>query len=287
MRNTMIALANIKSSRIRANFLFGLGAHLGANGMLVLTMYYLVTQISIHDARELLGWVVPVAQGCCLLGAISLAAGLSARGSPAARRPRRGSCCWLIRKILPMGSGKPRHSVEPAAPVVRKPSAAELAETLVLLKAIDWKVFKELGIAYFRERGFRALDRPSRCSGVDFLLYTMEDYRPMAVRCLPWGTRQVDVKQVRDIHRSVLLAGATKGVVLTTGVFDEEARAFAAGNELVLLGGEEFAAELLALPSEASQKLLRDAAAAERIREEGKIEKKGRKAKQTRMRGGS
>lgn len=273
----MIAF-NFISRRIRSSFLFGLGSHLAVTGLLVLAMYYLVTEISTQEARELLGWVVPAAQGSCFLAALSLAIGLSTRESHESGEETPMSGGWMIRKILPFGKERQRPE-SPAQPVERTPSSAEVEETLCLLKAIDWKVFKDLGIAYFRELGFSALDQPNRAKGVDFLLYTQPDYSVVGVRCLPWGTEQVDLNRVRDFHRAVLLAGASKGVMLTTGVFDEDALAFGAGNSLELLSGADFAARLLSLPPDVSQKLLQKAARAERIRDEGKEETKDRQAK--------
>lgn len=257
----MITLSIFRNCRIRTNFLLGLGTHLGINGILVLLMYYLVTHLSAQQARELLGWAVPVAQGCCFFAAISFAVGLTRREAddPEGEFAHFG---WMIRKITPFGSssrGAPRA-------LKTTPPPAEVEMTLALLKRLDWNVFRDLGIAYFHELGFRVVDLPERSNGVDFFLYTQGDYRAIAVRCLPWGTEQVDVKQVRNWQRSMLLAGASEGVMLTTGGFDEEALEFGADNALELLGGEEFARRLLALPREASQRLIEEAESAESVR---------------------
>lgn len=272
----MIAIGNFKSSQIRSSFLRGLGSHLAVNGMFVLVIYYLVTHISSQHARELLGWVVPVAQGCCFFAAVSLAASLSAARARASSGQQARSRGWMIQKIMPIGNGE-GPAAKTSKPVERTPSPAELEATLTMLNAIDWKVFKDLGVGYFRELGFRVLDQPRRSKGVDLLVYKPTNYSAVvAVRCMPWGTREVDLKQVRDFHRAMLLAGAQRGVMLTTGLFAEEALEFGEANNLELLGGAGFAARLLSLPPEASEKLLREAAGAERIRDEGKEQKRSR-----------
>lgn len=259
----MIALANFKNNAIRPSFLFGLGAHLATNGLLILSLYYLVTQISRQQADELLGWVVPTAQGCCLFAAIALAAGLSAR-DPQPGTARSLSPGWLIRKIIPFGSGR-QPSKQLPAPAEREPSASEVENALSLLKTVDWKVFKDVGIAYFREVGFSALDQPKRSKGVDFLLYTSSDYRAVAVRCLPRGTEQVELQRIRDFHRTMLLAGAVHGIMLTTGVFDEDAVQFGIENGIETLGGPEFIRRILSLPPETSRRVLEEPSATESV----------------------
>lgn len=265
----MTAVENLKSTRIRPSFLFGLGAHLAGNGLLVFAIYYLVMEVSAQQARDLLDWVVPLAQGCCLFAAISLAAGLSARESQESGREQTSWRRWMIMKVMPFGHAA-QQVPGPVAVVDRAPSAAEVERALRMVKAVDWKVFKNLGIGYFRELGFRVLDQPNRARGVDFLLYTEADYNVAAVRCLPWGTDRVDLKAVREFHRAMMLAGASQGVVLTTGQFEEDATDFGEGNGLELLGGSDFVLKLLSLPPDTSDKLLSEADAAEKIREEGK-----------------
>lgn len=262
----MITLSLFRNCRIRTNFLLGLGAHLGINGILVLLMYYLVTHLSAQQARELLGWAVPVAQGCCFFAAISFTVGLTRRDSDGPEEEL-APFSWMIRKITPFGGSRP---VAAKTGRTNARRAAEVDTTLTSLKKLDWKVFRDLSIAYFTELGFRVVDLPERANGVDFLLYAEDDYRAVAVRCLPWGTEQVDLKQVRSWQRSMLLAGATEGVLLTTGAFDEEALGFGAGKSLELLGGEEFARRLLALPREHSQRLLAEAEHAQSVRRENR-----------------
>lgn len=260
----MTALGNFKISSVRANFLFGLGAHLAVNGFLLLAIYYLVVHISVQDARDFLVWLVPAAQGCCVLAAILLAGGLALRDSQELHGEAGTSRGWMIGKIVPIGTRRRSSTVVRKGDA--KPAAADVERALSLLKGLDWNVFKALGTAYFRELGFRVVDETERSSGVDFLLYTEDDYNPVAVRCLPWGTACVDLKQVRHVHRAMLLAGAGQGVMLTTGVFDEEALEFGEDKPLELLGGECFVTRLLSLPPEVWQRLLRDAAGAESVR---------------------
>lgn len=260
----MTALGNFKIVSVRSNFLFGLGAHLAVNGFLLLAIYYLVVQISVQDARELLIWLVPAAQGCCVLAAILLAGGLALRDASEPGGEAGSPRGWMIGKIMPFGARK--RSATAVRAVEAKPAAADVERALTVIKGLDWSVFKALGNAYFRELGFRVVDEPERSSGVDFLLYTEDDYSPVAVRCLPWGTERVDIKQVRHVHRAMLLAGASQGVMLTTGVFDEEALEFGEDKALELLGGESFVSRFLSLPPETWQRLLREAAGAESVR---------------------
>jgi hypothetical protein len=262
----MIAIPSLKHIPVRPVFLFGLGAQLGGNGLLVLGLYYLIMSLSAPQAEELLGWMVPVAQGCCLLAAVALAAGLTASLKDATEED---SSDATDRGARGLARGAESSAGNPFASGIRQPTEEEVKQTLALMSAIDWKIFKDLGSEYYRALGFSVVDQPSRGRWVDFLLYMPSDTVVVGVRCLPWGTKLVTLPQVKEIHRSILLAGANRGVVLTTGAFDEEALEYAKENDLDLNGGERFATRLLLLPEEVSRRLLQRAAGAERIRDEG------------------
>src|SRR5690606_11274682 len=129
----------LKHWRIRTNFLVGLGAHLGVNGLVLLALYYLVTSLSPAQAKDLLGWIIPAAQGCCFFAALSLAARLVRReneiiaGNIAAVH-------GLFRKLFPWGSVLPKVKRDDWRQR-RKVNNVELERTLSLLKNLDWKVF--------------------------------------------------------------------------------------------------------------------------------------------------
>src|SRR5690606_5009773 len=106
----------------------------------------------------------------------------------------------LFRKLFPWGSVLPKVKRDDWRQR-RKVNNVELERTLSLLKNLDWKGFRDLTLAYFSELGFRAVDQFDRSSGVDFLLYTQDDYTAIAVRCMPWGIESVDEKQIRNCHR--------------------------------------------------------------------------------------
>lgn len=255
--------ATLKTGGVRPNFLFGLGSHLGCTGILILTMYYLVVQISAQQANELLGWIIPLAQACCFFAAVALAFGLITRESEASGDEKRSLAGWLIRRILPYKNEAPADPLPITAE--RGPSSIEVDATLALVKSVDWKVFKNLAIGYYQHLGFRVLDQPARSKGLDFLLYLHSDYTVVGARCLPRGTDRVSVDQVQSFHRAILLAGARHGVMLTAGTYDEEAMQFAGEKSLELLGGDTFVRRLLMLPQETMQQLLDVARGAERV----------------------
>lgn len=243
------------SLRVRTNFLYGLGSHLACNGLMALAVYYMVVQMSASQARELLGWIVPIAQACCFFAALALAFGLAirdARSSGCTAQSVRG---WMIRRILPFGTAA-RKAFEPVATLSRKIPAADIEAAVALIKAIEWRAFKAMTVAYYHELGFRVLDQ-LRCSeSIDFLAYRHTDCTVIGVRCVPRGTARISLKIVRDFHFAIRLAGARRGVMVTTAAIDEAALDFCDRNDLELLDERGFASGVLSLPPEAARRLL-------------------------------
>jgi restriction system protein len=57
------------------------------------------------------------------------------------------------------------------------------------------------------------------------------------VQCKQWKARQVGVQTVRELYGVMAAQGAAGGYVVTSGVFTDEARRFAEGREVKLIGG--------------------------------------------------
>jgi restriction system protein len=116
---------------------------------------------------------------------------------------------------------------------------------------LSWQEFEALVGEAFLRKGYRVLENPGAGpdGGVDLRL--RKDGRKVFVQCKHWKKRDVGVKPVRELYGVMKAGGADEGIVVTYGDFTREARAFARGKPLELVGGEALA------------RLLRDARRAE------------------------
>jgi len=104
---------------------------------------------------------------------------------------------------------------------------------------LSWQAFEALVGEVFRRRGYRVLENPGEGAdgGVDLRL--RKNGRKVYVQCKHWKKRSVGVKVVRELYGVVTAKKADQGIVVTCGEFTPEARAFARGKPLLLIGGEK------------------------------------------------
>lgn len=104
---------------------------------------------------------------------------------------------------------------------------------------LDWKAFEELVAEAFRRRGYRVVENSAAGpdGGVDVRL--RKDGELVLVQCKQWRASSVGVKIVRELYGVMAGEGAAKGIVVSSGNFTSEAKAFAKGKPLELLEGPE------------------------------------------------
>ena len=104
---------------------------------------------------------------------------------------------------------------------------------------LSWQQFESLVGEVYRQRGYRVLENPGDGAdgGVDLRL--KKNGKKVYVQCKHWKKRSVGVKVVRELYGVVTAKKADQGIVVTYGEFTPEARAFARGKPLVLIGGEK------------------------------------------------
>lgn len=117
-----------------------------------------------------------------------------------------------------------------------------------VLRRMDWKRLELVAAAYYRSLGFRA--ETIRCGadgGIDIKLYRGELAEPVSiVQCKAWNRRPVGVKPVRELLGVMTHNRVQTGVFLTTASYTAEAVAFAHGNKIALVDGDEFLAKVTA-----------------------------------------
>ncbi len=143
--------------------------------------------------------------------------------------------------------------ITPVAPVVeisredpRFIDGYEVADTLdesVNLAAIDWQDFENLIREVFAEEfnsngGEVKITQASRDGGVDAIAFDPDPIRggKIVIQAKRY-TNVVGVSAVRDLYGTVMNEGATKGILVTTSNYGNDAYEFAKGKPLTLMNG--------------------------------------------------
>lgn len=144
-------------------------------------------------------------------------------------------------------------NVAPIAPLVRMSkedsrfiegyAVVDNIDEGVNLAAMDWQDFENL-IREIFEQEFNAtggevkITQASRDGGVDAVAFDPDPIRggKIVIQAKRY-TNVVGVSAVRDLYGTVLNEGATKGILVTTSNFGNDAYAFAQGKPLTLMNG--------------------------------------------------
>lgn len=104
------------------------------------------------------------------------------------------------------------------------------------LESMSWREFEELVGETFRQRGFHVEQRGGSGpdGGVDLALHLGSD--TYLVQCKQWKSRSVGVATVRELFGVMAAEGAVGGFVVASGAFTEEAKRFAEGRAIELVG---------------------------------------------------
>ncbi|UCV06849.1 restriction endonuclease [Dechloromonas denitrificans] len=104
------------------------------------------------------------------------------------------------------------------------------------LEAMSWNDFEALVGETFRLRGFQVEARGGSGpdGGVDLALRLGRD--TYLVQCKQWKSRNVGVATVRELFGVMAAEGAVGGFVVASGAFTEDARRFAEGRAIELVG---------------------------------------------------
>ncbi len=143
--------------------------------------------------------------------------------------------------------------VTPVAPVVRMSkedkrfvdghTVTENIDESVNLAAMDWQDFENLIREIFEEEfksngGEVKITQASRDGGVDAVAFDPDPIRggKIVIQAKRY-TNVVGVSAVRDLYGTVMNEGATKGILVTTSNYGNDAYEFAKGKPLTLMNG--------------------------------------------------
>lgn len=108
-----------------------------------------------------------------------------------------------------------------------------------VLNGMSWQEFEMLVGEAYRRQGFDVKETGGGGAdgGVDLVL--TKNGQTVLVQCKQWKTFKVGVKVVRELYGVMAAQKAKGGVVVTSGVFTQEAKDFAEGKNINLVDGEK------------------------------------------------
>lgn len=103
------------------------------------------------------------------------------------------------------------------------------------LESLGWSEFERLVARCFEQQGYLAevVGDPAGDGGIDIVL--RDDDERVLVQCKHWIGRKVGVKPVRELFGVLCAEGADRAILVSSGDFTPQARAFADGKPLELV----------------------------------------------------
>lgn len=112
---------------------------------------------------------------------------------------------------------------------------------LTSIRALSWREFEALVAEAYRRQGYTVThiggDGPD--GGVDLTL--RKDGKCLIVQCKQWRADKVGVQVVREIFGVMTAQRAQGAVIITSGLFTQEATTFASGKPIDLVEGPQLA----------------------------------------------
>jgi len=111
------------------------------------------------------------------------------------------------------------------------------SEAADALDGMSWQQFERLVGEGFRLQGYRVMETGGGGAdgGIDLVLN--KDGEKYLVQCKQWRAFRVGIEVVRELYGVMAAEGAAGGFVVTSGRFTDEARKFAEGRNVQLIGG--------------------------------------------------
>jgi restriction system protein len=174
-----------------------------------------------------------------------------------------GAAFLVLRYILPgiSGDNLVLKAVARAAPIVapwfalfflipapisayhswRKRRLLDSQEDLGSIRSLSWREFEELVGEAYRRQGYTVTENRGAGpdGGIDLVL--KKDGNTYLVQCKQWRSMKIGVKVLREMY-GLMTAKHTSGVIIiTSGIFTQEAKSFAAGKPIDLVEGRQLA----------------------------------------------
>lgn len=106
------------------------------------------------------------------------------------------------------------------------------------LRGMSWRDFELLVGEAFRQQGYSVTETGGGGADGGIDLKLKKGNEVFLVQCKQWRAYKVSVNVVRELFGVMSAEGATGGFVVTSGIFTDDARAFAEGRNIDLIDGQ-------------------------------------------------
>lgn len=123
----------------------------------------------------------------------------------------------------------------------RKKKLLDKQKNLKSIRSISWKEFEELVAEAYRRKGYSVVenDGAGPDGGVDLVL--RKGGNLFLVQCKQWRSSKVNVQVVREMYGVMTAKHAHGAIIITSGLFTQEAKNFAADKPIDLVEGNQLA----------------------------------------------
>jgi len=124
----------------------------------------------------------------------------------------------------------------------RKKKLVDNQTDIESIRSLSWRNFEHLAGEAYRRQGYTVTENADTGpdGGVDLRL--KKDGNRFLVQCKQWRNMKVGVKVVQELYGVMTAENATGGIVITSGIFTQEARNFATGKPIDLVEGNQLSA---------------------------------------------
>lgn len=117
----------------------------------------------------------------------------------------------------------------------RRAAAAGGSAQASVLSEMKWQEFALLVAEGFKLKGYIVKERRGRAADEGFDLELIRGGERALVHCRKWRAAKVPVHTLQEFQRVMTTKAASRGFVVTSGWFTEDARAFARGRSIELI----------------------------------------------------
>lgn len=121
----------------------------------------------------------------------------------------------------------------------RKRKLLDKQKDIDSIKSLSWKQFEELIAEAYRRKGYSVVENydigPD--GGIDLVL--KKDGNMFLVQCKQWRSYKVDVRVVREMYGVMTAKHAAGVIIVTSGLFTQEAKNFAVDKPIDLVEGSQ------------------------------------------------
>jgi restriction system protein len=123
----------------------------------------------------------------------------------------------------------------------RKKKLLDAQQSLDTILSLGWKEFEELVAEAYRRQGYAVKENlgAGPDGGVDLVL--KKDGNVILVQCKQWRNVKVGVSVIREMYGIMTARHANGVIIITSGLFTQEAKNFAAGKPMDLVEGGQLA----------------------------------------------